>query len=69
MEDHVDAADTSATPGMSKAIGQEIDITFKRKIQESLGFQGGVSVFLASDDWIDDADPALWIYLMLTAGF
>lgn len=69
MEDHVDASDTSATPGMSKAIGQEIDITFKRPIQEGLGFQGGVSAFFASDEWIYEADPSFWIYLMLTAGF
>jgi hypothetical protein len=53
----------------SKAIGQEIDVTMKRTIQENLGFQGGISTFLASEDWIADADPAYWVYFMLTAGF
>ncbi|UCE66814.1 MAG: alginate export family protein [Candidatus Zixiibacteriota bacterium] len=69
MEDHIDASDTTIPPGTSKAIGQELDITFTRPIQEGLGFQGGVSAFFASDEWIYDVDPAFWIYLMLTAGF
>jgi len=69
MEDHVDASDTSATPGTSKAVGPEIDITIRRPIQENLGFQSGISAFFASDEWMYDVDPAVWIYLMLTAGF
>lgn len=64
MEDHL-------TPDgdFSKAIGQEIDITFKRKLQKGLAFQGGISTFITSDDWIADADKAYWFYAMITAGF
>jgi hypothetical protein len=70
MEDHVDASDTTAPfADMSTAIGQEVDITIKRPIQEGLGFQSGLSAFFASDEWLYDVDPALWIYLMLTANF
>ena len=69
MEDHVDASDTTGAPGTSTAIGQEVDITIKRPIQQGLGFQSGISAFFASDEWIYDADPAVWIYLMLTASF
>jgi len=69
MQDHVDASDTSATPGTSKAVGPEIDITIRRPIQKSLGFQSGISAFFASDEWMYDVDPAVWIYLMLTADF
>jgi hypothetical protein len=68
MEDHTDASDTSGA-SMSKAIGQEVDITFKRAIQEGLEFQGGISTFFASDEWRYDTDPAFWFYFMLTAGF
>jgi hypothetical protein len=64
MEDHLTPDGDS-----SKAIGQEIDITFKRKLQKGLAIQGGISTFIASDDWIADADPAYWFYAMITAGF
>lgn len=64
MEDHLTPDGDS-----SKAIGQEIDITFKHKLQEGLAFQGGISTFIASDDWIADADKAYWFYAMITAGF
>ncbi|UCC79658.1 MAG: alginate export family protein, partial [Candidatus Zixiibacteriota bacterium] len=69
MEDHIDASDTTATPGNSKALGQEIDVTYKSSIQEGLGFQGGISAFFASDEWRYNVDPSFWIYFMLTAGF
>jgi len=69
MQDHMDASDTSATPGTSKAVGPEVDITIRHQIQENLGFQSGISAFFASDEWMYDVDPAVWIYLMLTAGF
>jgi hypothetical protein len=70
MEDHVDASDTTAPfDDMSTAIGQEVDITIKRQIQDGLGFQGGLSAFFASDEWLYDVDPATWIYIMLTAKF
>lgn len=69
MEDHVDASDTTPPFDMSTAIGQELDITIKRPIQENLGFQSGISAFFASDEWINNADPAVWIYLMFTADF
>ncbi len=64
MEDHLTPDGDS-----SKAIGQEIDITFKRKLQKGLTFQGGMSMFIASDDWIADADQAYWLYAMISAGF
>jgi len=59
----------TSSGGKSKAIGQEIDITGKYSWQKGLGLQGGASVFIASDDWRADADPALWLYAMITAGF
>lgn len=64
MEDHVTPDGDS-----SKAIGQEIDITFKRKLQTGLAFQVGISTFIASDDWKADPDKAYWFYAMITAGF
>jgi len=55
--------------GTSKAIGQEIDITGKYGLHKGLDLQGGASVFITSEDWHADADPALWLYAMITAGF
>lgn len=66
MQDHADASDATSE---SKAVGQEIDITFKRKIADGIGCQSGLSVFLASDEFIFEADNAYWAYLMLTASF
>lgn len=68
MEDHDDASDTLGIQ-TSKDVGQEIDITIKRQINESLGFQSGLSAFFASDEWLYDVDSATWIYIMLTAKF
>ncbi|MCP4583601.1 MAG: alginate export family protein [candidate division Zixibacteria bacterium] len=52
----------------SSQVGQEIDVTAKFPLEKGLGLQCGTSLFLASDDFIADSDPALWFYAMLTAG-
>ena len=53
----------------SKSIGQELDLTGNFAIKKQLSLQSGVSIFWVSDDWVNDADPGTWCYIMLDAGF
>lgn len=64
MQDYVNADGND-----TKAIGQEIDITHKYKWENGLGIQNGLSIFMASDDWLADVDNAYWFYTMMTADF
>jgi hypothetical protein len=62
--------DYNTMDGTSKSLGNEIDLTGKYFWQNGLTFEGGASIFMASEDWRGpDADPAYWFYLMITAGF
>lgn len=62
--------DLTNTLGKSyRKLGQEIDITGKLTWEKGLTFQGGASAFFASENWRPDADPAVWVYVMITSAF
>ena len=53
-----------------KSYGSEFDITVSTSKISGVKFDAGFSMFMPSEKWQgDDAETALWYYLMMTAGF
>lgn len=63
-------AEYATAGGTSTALGNELDLTFNRKMNDVLSLDLGLGYFMPSEDWLgSNADNAMWGFLQLNAEF